>query len=291
MLLALLSACLVDGVPDNVAQPSDSVAGPTDEHDTAGPWTGLDAGEMATCALDLDGGLACWGESAVTESPAALFDDVAVGAGWACGHSSDGTLDCWGEQDLIPTGITSAQVSLVAAGTDMLCALDEFTRASCWGCEGDNCDEAGSVFVDLAVTDDGACGARESGEFACWGEVHGEPPEAMIRPRSFDGGAAHYCARWHDGEVACWGDDSLGQTDAPDLAFTDVTTGAFHSCGLLEDGGVACWGDNSHGESDPPTEHSFSNLSAGNGFTCGITTGDEVVCWGNEDHGVGVSGR
>jgi alpha-tubulin suppressor-like RCC1 family protein len=287
MLMFLVVGCLMIAGEEGPALADDLESGDTTlASDTSGPWLDLESGDAATCAIDMDGALTCWGDSLASNAPDGLFLDVAMGLDWACGLLKDGTPQCWGNDDGIPTGLSLAQQIQVEASDDMLCSLDAFSRPECWGCEGNNCDVPRSVFADLAVSSAGACAVRENGEILCWGQVDEEPPVEAIRPREIDGGEAHFCARWHDDVVQCWGDNSYGQTDVPNTTFVQVTAGAYHSCGLLNDGRAMCWGQDVAGETEPPDGVRFLVLSAGTDFTCGITTEDEVQCWGSNVHGV-----
>ena len=87
-------------------------------------------------------------------------------------------------------------------------------------------------------------------------------------------GDSHTCGVRTDGAVECWGSNSHGQIDAPEGAFTAVSTGV-HSCGLRPDGAVECWGTD-----EAPAAGAFAAVEVGQGYTCGLRPDGAVECWG-----------
>jgi alpha-tubulin suppressor-like RCC1 family protein len=124
----------------------------------------VSAGEGATCAIDKDGGVSCWGTSrygilgeTVTstkahDTPAKInlpgpAAEVAVGVGGhACARLTTGAVLCWGhnEHGQLGDGTTMdrkaaapvkgiAKATQIAAGKETTCALVEGGRLFCWG--------------------------------------------------------------------------------------------------------------------------------------------------------------
>jgi hypothetical protein len=135
----------------------------------AGSFVVLASGPYSSCAVDVDGELACWGlgkpddppsgDCATAKSygqsdpPDGTFRTVAVGKYNACGIRSDGTLACWGAgtSDDCESGTSSCRQSRppggtfeqVVAGTVHACAMSAERKVECWGYESgvDDIDE------------------------------------------------------------------------------------------------------------------------------------------------------
>ena len=86
---------------------------------------------------------------------------------------------------------------------------------------------------------------------ACWGiSRHGEitPPAGTFSLVSE--GSDFACGVRNNGAVACWGD---GVARAPPSGtFSSVSAGSDFACGVRTDGTIACWGENRFGQATPP---------------------------------------
>jgi len=106
-------------------------------HDEEFRFIAVSAGGAHSCAIEDEGGLACWGDDSagqVSHLPAGQFVSIAAGGAHSCAVRADGALKCWGED-------SSGQVSnapegeflTVSAGGAHSCALSGNGGAACWG--------------------------------------------------------------------------------------------------------------------------------------------------------------
>ena len=141
--------------------------------DTSGVLAGkklvaLSTGDRASCALDTEGSVYCWGENqggamgngttSFSSPPVEVdrsgavrgraFTDISVGGGWACALDAKGKAYCWGgavggadylPQTTSPTPVGRKGVLADKTLTDIsvsggtACALDSKGKAYCWG--------------------------------------------------------------------------------------------------------------------------------------------------------------
>jgi alpha-tubulin suppressor-like RCC1 family protein len=230
----------------------------------------ISAGIKDTCALRLDGTVACWGYGGYGQLGDGVLGDgssvpsvvmqltgaqaIASGAYFNCALISDGTVQCWGavlgtgvDKDVsIPVAVPGVQGSAaLAAGNGHTCALLGDGTVACWG----------------------------SNEF---GEL-GFPTTAKCLTG-----------------LSC----SLAPATVPSLGgVTALAAGNSHTCALLSDGTARCWGKNDHGQlgdgttTQAPSPVEVSGLSgavaiaAGYAHTCAKLTSGAFVCWGANDSG------
>ncbi len=249
--------------------------------------TDISAGDGHTCAVTVDGGLACWGNNSdkQSEAPAGLFTSVAAGGTLSCGVRNDGAAVCWGGDsawswDDPPAAPAGTFKRLVFTSMDDLCGIR--TDNSLW-CGGGEDELPPGQFASLATDGLAACAVRTDGELICWGEG----PVAVDAPggvfTTVDVSRGHACAIADDGHLECWGDNEVGQATAPDGTFKAVTTGSSHSCAIRGDGTIACWGDAEYGELLAPSG-TFTGISAGGRHTCAFAA-ETVACWGQNRDG------
>lgn len=281
---------------------------------TIGPVSALAARAGHTCAVDLAGGLKCWG----------MNDQGEVGDG--------STLD-----RLAPVDVTTlnANTKMVATGDSSTCALTLGGGVMCWGDNtfgqiGDGTNISRSLptqvpglTANITAVASGAnhtCVIATGGTVKCWGAnyLHQVEPGATTprtSPVTIAGlsgvtalalGDGHTCALMTAGTVQCWGSGTAGElgdglntergTPAPVPGLSGVTmmaAGASHTCTVSTLGAVNCWGDNSGGQlgdgsTNPhPTPNAVPSLTsgvtaltAGGGSTCVIRVDGHVSCWG-----------
>ena len=154
------------------------------------------------CGLAPDGRLDCWGYSGVGSPPEGVGPLVSAASVWfqVCGVDAAGLLVCWSNDergggelrdldDWLASYQSAGRESLGSAGpvaevfvgggndNGGWCVLDARGEVGCrwWsdsvrGLEVPNESPPPGRFVDVAVGSRHACGIRESGTVACWGE-------------------------------------------------------------------------------------------------------------------------
>lgn len=184
---------------------------------------------------------------------------ISVGRTHSCAFNLAGETACWGDNDNGQLGAYSrvnysyearkvdrlGKVSSMASKEDHNCALLDAGVVRCWGNNGsaglgdglDNLIRSKKRYVPMPVV--------------------GLPKPAI----AIAAGSEHYCALLADKTVACWGSNSQGQLGSSELkvsskplvvnGLTNVTglsLGAYHSCALKADNSIFCWGSNTHGQ-------------------------------------------
>jgi hypothetical protein len=242
-----------------------------------------------TCAVQLDGGVTCWGHNGLRErlSTTGLDGVVAVTVGahanaasHTCVLHDDGTVSCWGpggegqlgqgsDQRLhVPArvpGISDA-VAVAAAGY-YTCALHADGGVSCWGLG------YGGQFGD---------GTGRSGPQ----RIAGISDAATIAAGYTDTCAVHF-----DGTVSCW--DSGGSRSGPPAlrkvpgirGATSVAIGWGRFCAVTAGGTVHCW------ENSIPIFvervrdlEDVAMVSVGVDNFCALHTDGGVSCWGDRNN-------
>jgi alpha-tubulin suppressor-like RCC1 family protein len=100
-------------------------------------YLAVTSGGAHSCAIRLDGTLACWGDDSagqLDEVPEGEFKAVSAGAKHTCAIRTDGALACWGDDsagqlDEVPEG----EFESVSAGGSHTCAVRTIDGVVCWG--------------------------------------------------------------------------------------------------------------------------------------------------------------
>ncbi len=279
--------------------------------------TGSNAAAMSlglahTCALTVDGDVACLGDNSYGQLGTGTHADskvwlevqglpdriaaISAGGYHTCALTRTGGVSCWGSnakgelghnssyESSVPTTVRglAGRVQAIAAGGTHTCALLVDGQVMCWG--------------------DNAFGQLGNGT-----KTSSSTPLAVRNLQgaiSLSAGSGHTCAVNSSG-VWCWGNNILGQLG--DGSMTDsalpvkvgslsgvreISAGGLHTCALLNDGTVQCWGFNEHGQlgdktivtrTSPvpvPELASARSISAGGLHTCAVLASGRVACWG-----------
>ena len=278
--LTLLFAASCTGTADSVLETPPA----TEEYNTlTNDVVAVTSGASHSCALNLDGTIACWGapEHGITLPPYGSFSSISAGSEYTCGLRIDGTIACWGDTRWLdgPNGPTGTFIKVVA-GPFLACGLRLDRTAECWGRNwyGEATPPAGT-FLDISPGVFTSCGVRDGGAVECWGNVAeyiGPPPAGSFVAVRADNSIDVHCSLDAVGEVTCWGKDASSQlVTPPNRRFKDISVGTFQSCGILQDGLLACWGIES-----PPPAGKYIALDAGRYHTCAVRDDGAVMCWG-----------
>ena len=261
-----------------------------------GDDTLISAGRGRTCAVRLDGGVACWGRDGLRERFAlgGLQNVVAVSVAdhpqfalHTCALHTDGTISCWGEgrQGQLGQGEASTRylpvkvpgiddAVAVSAGGQHTCAVHRDGGVSCWG-------ENGNGQLGDGTTNPGYTPKRVSG---------------VSDVATIAAGAFQTCAVHRDGDISCWGRTSAGSAgiagsrpekhSAPE-AVTSMSVGWDGNCATSVTGAVYCWvwhqtpaeATRRQGLTD------VAQMSAGARTNCALHRDGGVSCAGNNHVG------
>ena len=145
--------------------------------------------DRASCALNDQGQLACWGSTPTPPSDLAPVTDFGLDPWSGCAVLASGSIQCWGADNAglitnIPTG--HAPYSAIDVARYAACALGQNGEVDCWG-SGDwgrstvPSDLTGATQISLGW--DGAdCAVRTDALIECWGAGDGRiyPPTTQI---------------------------------------------------------------------------------------------------------------
>lgn len=262
--------------------------------------TGGDYTRPASCAVDVVGEIACWGNDQFGQSspPAGPFQQVTVGAYHACGLRKDGTIDCWGENSTKDLEAPSGTFTQVSSGTfGPTCALRSNGEAECWGLGEFQLDVPDGPFEQVTAGGQRACALEPDGDPECWKYVEGpggaiDMEAAQAPPGPFAQLSIALldlqqnvlaCGLRPGGSVECWrdGEEGMESVEAPDEDFTEVSAGAGSACGLRPDGTIACWGADGESFYPPPAGDDFVQVATGFAY-CGLTVDGSIVCSGGD---------
>lgn len=281
--------------------------------ESTGPFVRVECGGTdETCGLKADGAMVCWGrfgdfppsaEYGPSYVPRPLVDgwkDVSPASPFTCGITRADALLCWGlpfersGESLHPPDGTYHDVD--ARGPCAIRLADG--GVTCWGPALDwGATMPDGNFTMLRIGD-AACGLRNDGEVACWGnqrivEALGPTPRGPFK--EIAQGGLFSCALRPDGELVCWGvavpawsGADARQAPAPDGKFAQIAAGANAACGVRMDGSLACWGM-VWGAVPPPGQ--YLQVSVGSSgapvpvYFCALRVDGIVVCWGGNSSG------
>ena len=262
----------------------------------------------ASCALDAEGGVYCWG--------AGTHGRLGNG-GTVNKYSAVAVLAADGDSGLL------SDIVQISVNGDHACALTSRGGVVCWG-KGDVGQLGNGDVVD-----------KNHPVTVVTAEESSEPLVGIVQIAS---GGEHTCALTQLGGVLCWGNGSNGRlgNGVPDnkshpVAVVDgdgnslgnivqISSGGSHTCALDREGNIFCWGRGSEGQlgndassdQDHPvavvdaegSTNPLSNIvqiSLGSSHTCALNREGRLACWGlgstgqlgnesfnNKDHPVAV---
>ena len=251
----------------------------------------ISAGRGRTCAVRVDGGVACWGRYGLVDrfALAGLTDVVAITTAdnpyfdlHACVLHEDRTISCWGDgnggklgqgdasKHFLPVKVPRITDAVaVSAGDEHTCALHSDGGVSCWGW-----NSAGQV------------GGTTNPSYSPQ-RVPGLSDVVVI-----SAGRNNNCAVHSDGDISCWGSpysatDSGPQRFSARNAFTSVSNGSDRACAASVAGNVYCW---RYGQSPAAATRigyltDVVEVSVGNANTCVLHRDGGVSCWGRNEAG------
>jgi hypothetical protein len=163
------------------------------------------------------------------------YSDFRRGQGAMCTFSTDGELECSGDLDF---GLLEGEVSVdVALGSNEGCALTDLGLARC------SHVTLTSLYTELDVNAEGACGITLDGEIECR-MVDAARPLLVFPPgpyRDLRMAARFSCALRESGELQCVDDPAFDSAVlTPEGRYVALDAGDDNLCAIHENGSLAC---------------------------------------------------
>ena len=251
-----------------------SLPGPTGCRQAQGEV--LAAGGNGTCAVQVDGKLACWNLSGTTlgGSSTSTFTAVTAGSSHMCAITRGGETQCWGDnsegQAATPAAVRFVQL---AAGGNASCGLSAAGEVTCWGNLASP-TRNGMPTAAISVGVGFGCGIRTNGRGYCWGTFTGAIPGNNVR--AISAGAGQVCVVDLSDHVSCI--SAQGGAASPQMgSFSEVSTGGNFACGIESGDDISCWGSVTARHSNGP---GFVGVSSGSSHMCAVRRNGSVLCWG-----------
>jgi len=287
-----------------------------------GKWSYVSAGDLHTCARNVNGTLWCWGNNGSGQvgdgtnqnsrfSPSQVGGEadwfwVGAGGSHTCATKTNGSLWCWGYNYNHQLGYEGMDSStpvrlgvdedwlMAAAGGSHTCAVKTGQTLWCWGGNWDGQVGAPEFGSDFAVP-------VQVGAGVLWLGVEADN--------------AFNCAMDTARGIWCWGANYSGQlgiepfrnieNPSPVNSATDWTNfaaGGSFACALKSAGALFCWGSNYYGQlgagltvdlytymSYPVQEYGEASdwalVSGGGQHACAVKSDDTAYCWGYGNSG------
>ena len=278
------------------------------------------AGSFFTCALKVDGHVACWGRNdegvvgneviGQTWRFPLLVDELdsvtelAAGYQHVCALREDGTVWCWGRnlEGQLGDGLevsTHMPVKVfglagavsIAAGMTHTCAVTSDDEAYCWGWNLHGQLGTGTVAAEVEPAD--VVGLDAFPECAACGDDNVCTDDVCNADGSCANPARADGLPCGPGQSCSGGECVAGPPPARELGL-----GEAHTCTLRTDGRVACFGRNGEGElglgyaselltvpRDVQGLDGAAEISANYRQSCALLGSGNVRCWGTNDSG------
>lgn len=260
---------------------------PTDAERELCPLVDITVGWGVHCAVSSSGRLLCFGEAwNVDLAPDGGFVSVSAGNRHACAVDVEGGLNCWGVNTQVLDGLADASGPFTQVSVDRnhTCAARDDGAVTCWG-DGINYTVSADVpYLEVEAGSHHACALRTDGRVDCFGSCsdQGECDEPDMAFSSVVAGDGFSCGVLLDGgRGICWG--SRGEGSASPLVLELMSAYGDLSCALAASGGVVCW-DGEEVLFEDLSSGAYVNLDVGERKGCMINAaGDPVCLFGGDD--------
>jgi hypothetical protein len=287
LLVCVLAACAKD-VGDGHSKPRYS--------SVAAKLRTYGVGYSYICALDPNESMQCWGSDLWGGVGVPVEPVIGVSTSWgsACALGELGTVQCWGGTRTDPAligDVPEGPFTGLEVGPGANYAIRDDGSVERWGAGEWSPDIPDDVRLTVLSVGSGAgCGIDTDSELLCWSSPSDsavsvdDPPETVASWVAV--GMNHACSLGADSRLACWGANSVGESDAPEGEYIDVSATQYLSCGVAADGELACWGDDVDG--DGLTElpaGPFQTIELSWTNACAQRPDGSLVCWGSDEFG------
>ena len=282
--------------------------------------TSIAAGTYHSCALNIQGGVSCWGyggwgllgnsSGASSSEPVTVtgltsgITQLAIAQHHTCALTNQGAVKCWGAgwygalgdgsggeaYSPVNASLLSVKVKQITSGYQHTCALTTTGGVKCWGWNG------------YGQLGDGTFGSISTPK-----DVVGLTSGVVQISTNF----GHTCAVMSNHTAKCWGLNDQGQlgdgtyTTQPIPVLVQglngnvksISTGRYNTCIITTTNTVKCWGYNGWGQLgngswgnsisplDVPGLTNISKVSVGEGQICSIDFNGALKCWGRNEQG------
>lgn len=204
---------------------------------------------------------------------------VAVPEGM-CGLGDTGEVTCWGEprRAKFPTG----PFVQIAATEDMACGRNADGIVRCSLGEFGQADRTPTTpFSDFAIDEMRGCGIKRSDkQIECWTSYDEEPlATPLAQYKTIAVSHTGACGRTVDGKALCFGEYPPELPPDDALAASGTKSG---TCTIDKAHHLSC--TTAWRMGDPPNGE-YETVAVGGGFACAVRVGGGTVCWGENDDG------
>ena len=182
-----------------------------------GTYLQVVAGTAHTCALKRDSTVICWGSNSSSQSSPlpGVFTQITAGDDFTCGLKPNKMVECWGNAPTLPTNTFTS----ISAGYDGVCGLKTDGTGTCWGerLSYDTLGFISQIDRGIGYSYNssyfgGICGIKSDKTVECW-NLSEEPQSGTFTYVAT--GNRHACGLRNNGVVACWGDNGNSRATPP----------------------------------------------------------------------------
>ena len=263
LIFFALAACSSNGGSAN-ANPASSPDTNSKVDSTPITTIQLSALGNATCSLDSNQKLRCWGLSVVN-------------------HAGEGPSHI--PADLPP-------IKNMYVGNWSACVLGNANKIRCWGALPLDLDLSNKPPIISFSARPYPCAVFQDGSYQCFANYYvsgAAPPENLGRVQFISQSSMYGCAILEDQTVKCWGHDfgdSVAQPPQHFAAKKLLLSNNRGACAIGLDDKVSCWGPNQAHQFDipknlGPVKDLALRWDLIDGKACALTKSEQVVCWGD----------